>query len=118
MTEDIKNILPDGDDAMDNSKLLHYLNDELNKADSHSVEKQMADDPFINDAVEGLQQFDQKKNMQGYVLELNQQLNQQLRKKHARRNKRRWKEQPWTYYSIILILLLLLICYLVIKKID
>jgi hypothetical protein len=115
MTED-KNILPGGDDAMDNSKLLSYLNDQLSKADSHELEKHMAEDPFVNDAIEGLQQFDKKKDMQGYVQQLNKRLNKQLKKKNARRYKRRWKDQPWIYFSVILILLLAVICYVVIKK--
>jgi hypothetical protein len=118
MSDELRNILPDGDKQPDNSKLLNYLNEQLNKADSHELEKHMAEDSFVNDAVEGLQQFDPKKNMQVYVTKLNKQLRKQLKKKNARRHKRRWKDQPWIYVAIGITLLLLIVCYIVIKKIS
>jgi anti-sigma factor RsiW len=118
MSEELKNILPDGDQHPDNRKLLDYLNDQLNKADSHELEKHMAEDPFINDAVEGLQQFDPKKDMQVYVTALNKQLHKQLKKKTTRRHNRRWKDQPWIYLAIGITLLLLILSYIVIRKLG
>jgi hypothetical protein len=118
MSDELKNILPDGNDQPDNRKLLDYLNDQLSKPDAHELEKQMAEDPFVNDAIEGLQDFDRKKNMQAYVTALNKKLGKQLKKKNARRNKRRWKDQPWVYLAIGITLLLLILCYIVIKKIS
>jgi hypothetical protein len=118
MSEELKNILPNGDDHPDNHKLLGYLNDQLNKADSHELEKHMAEDPFVNDAVEGLQQFDPKKDMQAYVTALNKKLGKQLKKKNARRNKRRWKDQLWIYLAIGITLLLLILSYIVIRKLG
>jgi flagellar biosynthesis/type III secretory pathway M-ring protein FliF/YscJ len=118
MSDDIKNILPGGNDQPDNRKLLDYLNDQLNKTDSHELEKHMAEDPFINDAVEGLQEFNSKKNMQLYVKQLNNELSKQTAKKKKRKDKRKLKDQPWVYLSVIIVLLLLIICYVVIRQLN
>ncbi|MEI9934946.1 MAG: hypothetical protein WDM71_08875 [Ferruginibacter sp.] len=81
MNNKLNNILSNSNDNIDNQKLLDYLNNELNKTDSHELEKNMADDNFVNDAVEGLQEFGSKKNMQAYVAQLNNELNKQIAKK-------------------------------------
>jgi hypothetical protein len=76
----------------------------------------MADDEFINDAVEGLEQFSSKKSMAVSVEQLNRDLQKQLAKKKLRKEKRRLKDQPWIYYAIIILLALIVICYIIIKK--
>ncbi len=116
MNNELNDILSNNNKDIDNRKLLDYLNNELNKTDSHELEKNMAGDNFVNDAVEGLQEFDSGKDMQAYVAQLNKELNKQISRKKKRKGKRRWKDQPWAYLSIVIILLLLVICYIVIKK--
>ena len=81
MTDDLKDILSNSNKDIDNQKLMDYLHQQLNKADSHEIEKNMADDAFVNDAVEGLQNFDSKKDMQAYVTELHHDLQKQLSKR-------------------------------------
>ena len=61
MTDNLKDILSNSNKDIDNQRLMSYLKEQLNKAESHDVEKAMADDAFINDAIEGLQKFDTKK---------------------------------------------------------
>ena len=75
----------------------------------------MADDAFINDAVEGLDTFNNKKDLSLYVEQLNRSLKQQLDKKKKRREKLNLKEQPWIYFAIILLLLLIIISYILVK---
>ena len=58
MNNDLKDILSNSNKDIDNQLLLAYLSDELSKSNTHEVEKTMADDPFMNDAIEGLQQID------------------------------------------------------------
>ena len=116
MTDDLKNILPDNNNEIDNKQLMDYLRNQLNKADVHEVEKNMSDDEFVNDAVEGLQNFDAKKDIQTYVTQLQDDLQKQLSKKKKRKDKRKIKEQPWVYLAIVIILLLLVLCFIVIKK--
>ena len=54
MSDELKNILSNLNKDIEQNKLLDYLNKKLSAADAHELEKQMADDEFMNDAVEGL----------------------------------------------------------------
>ena len=116
MSDELKNILNNSNKDIDNQKLMDYLSQQLSKQDSHELEKMMADDEFINDAVEGLEQFSSKKSMSISVEQLNRDLQKQLAKKKSRKEKRRLKDQPWIYYAIIILLALIIIGYIVIKK--
>jgi hypothetical protein len=101
---------------MDDQRLMDYLNEQLSKQDSHDLERLMADDPFINDAVEGLSQLDNKKDLSGYVEQLNRSLQKQLDKKKKRREKRQLPNQQWTYLAIFVLLLLCIITYVMVKR--
>lgn len=83
---------------------------------SMNWKNQMNDDPFMNDAMEGLQQLENKNNIPFLVQDLNKSLKKQLRKKNKRKNKRAFKEQPWIYLSAIILLTLIVIAYLVIRN--
>ena len=116
MSDDLKNILSNLNNEIEQDKLLDYLNKKLPAAEAHEVEKQMADDEFMNDAVEGLEKFNNKKDLSLYVQQLNHGLQKQLEKKNKRKEKRKLKEQPWVYFAIILLLVMAVVCYVVIKK--
>jgi len=116
MSDDLKDILSNLNHDIEQDKLLDYLNKKLSAPEAHEVEKQMADDEFMNDAVEGLEKFDNKKDLSLYVEQLNRDLKKQLAKKRMRKEKRKLKDQPWLYFAIIILLVLLIICYVVIKK--
>jgi hypothetical protein len=116
MNNDLKDILSNSNKAIDNQKLMDYLMNQLSKVDHHDLEKEMVKDDFLNDAVEGLQKIDNKKNMQAYVEQLNMDLQQQTEKNKKRKEKRRLKDQPYTYLTIFIILLLAIVCFLVIRR--
>ena len=116
MNDELKNILSNLNNEIEQDKLLDYLNKNLPASEAHEVEKQMADDDFMNDAVEGLEKFNNKKDLGLYVQQLNHDLQKQLSKKNKRREKRKLKEQPWVYFAIILLLVMAVICFIVIKK--
>jgi len=116
MTDKLNDILSNSNKNIDNQQLMDYLRNQLNNADKYEVEKTMNDDPFINDAVEGLQKFDVKKDMQTYVTQLHDDLQKQLAKKKKRKDKHRLKEQPWVYLAIVIILLLLILCFIILQK--
>ena len=116
MSEELKNILNNSNKDIDNQKLMDYLSQQLSKQESHDVEMTMANDEFMNDAIEGLEQFSSKKSMSISVEQLNRDLKKQLAKKEKRKEKRKLKDQPWIYYTIILLLALLILCYIIIKK--
>lgn len=116
MSDELKDILNNSNKDIDNQKLMDYLSKKLSAADSYELEKMMADDEFMNDAVEGLEQVSDTKKLGASIEDLNRELQKQVAKKKLRREKRKLKDQPWTYVTIILILLLMIISYLVLKK--
>lgn len=118
MPDELKDILNNSNKDIDNQKLMDYLSKKLSAQESHELEKMMAGDDFMNDAVEGLEQMGNTKKLGASVEELNQQLQKQIAKKKTRREKRKLKDQPWTYVAIILLLILATVCYLVIKKMQ
>ncbi len=118
MNDKLKDILSTLNKEIEQEKLLDYLNKQLPTADAHDVEKQMADDPFVNDAVEGLSSFNDKKSVANYVEQLNYDLQKKLQKKKARKLKRTLKDDPWVYFTIILLLLLCVLGYVLVKKFN
>ena len=116
MNNDLKDILANTNKDIDNQQLMDYLSNQLSKADAHAVEKNMADNEFMNDAIEGLQKMDSKKDLQAYVEELNEGLQKQIVKNKTRKEKRRLKDQPYTYVALVIILILLVICFMIIKR--
>jgi zona occludens toxin (predicted ATPase) len=117
MNNNLKNILSNSNKDIDNQELLSYLSNQLSKTQSHTIEQQMADDEFMNDAVEGLQQISNQKNIPIHLEELYAALQKQVAKKNERK-KRRWKDNPQTYLIILLVILLIMIGFIVIKKIT
>ena len=115
MSNNLKDILSNSNKDIDNQQLLAYLSDQLSKSNMHEVEKTMADDAFMNDAIEGLQQIDSKKNIPIHLEELQASLQKHLAKS-AKRKKRRWQDNPQVYLLTIILIVLILICFVVIKK--
>jgi anti-sigma factor RsiW len=118
MNNDLLNILSNSNKDIDNQQLMDYLSGKLSEKERHEVERSMAGSDLLNDAVEGLQNFDKEKDMQGYVEQLNTSLKKNLQKKRRRREKRRLKDQPWAYLAIILVLLLCFITYFLIRRLQ
>ena len=116
MNNDLKNILSNSNKDIDNQQLMDYLSNRLSKAESHEVEKNMADDDFMNDAVEGLQIMESKKDVQAYVEQLNNDLHKQIDKNKIRKDKLKLKDQTNIYITIIVILVLLIISFVILKK--
>ncbi|MEO6668236.1 MAG: hypothetical protein ABIN36_02095 [Ferruginibacter sp.] len=118
MSDELKDILSNLNKDIEQEKLLQYLNKKLPHAEQHELEKQMNDDEFMNDAVEGLQQLPNKSAIPGYVEQINAELKKQLDKKKKRKEKRKIPNQYWTYISVILLLLLIVIAYVILKIIN
>ena len=116
MSDDLKDILSNLNKDIEQEKLLDYLNKKLSASEAHELEKQMADDEFVNDAVEGLEHFKNKQDLSLLVEKLNRDLKKQTEKKKLKKEKRKLKDQLWFYITLITLLLLVIISYLVIKK--
>ena len=118
MNKDLLNILSNSNKDFDNQKLMDYLSGKLPEQERHEVEKWMADNDFANEAVEGLQGFSGKKNLQAYVDHLNKDLNKYIQQKKERREKRRFRENPWIYLAIVMILAIAILAYIVIRHLQ
>jgi len=117
MNKDLLNILSNSNKDIGNQHLMDYLAGKLSDDEKHEVEKLMADNDFINDAVEGLQKVKDKR-----IITLVEQMNKDLQKKldirKTRKEKRKLRENPWVYLTVILILTIIVITYLMIRKLQ
>lgn len=114
--DDLINILSNSNKDIDNQKLMDYLSGQLSGEEKHELEKQMSDSDLLNDAVEGLEHFKNPKDIGIFVAQLNANLHSQIEKKKLHKRNRTFKDQPWVYLTIVLILSLIIICFIVIKK--
>ena len=74
MKENIKNILTNLSTDIDQEILLQYLQDKLSEEKKHEVEKQLLENEFASDAIEGLQQIKNKKDINIIIDQLNRDL--------------------------------------------
>lgn len=116
MKENLKDILSNLSSEVDQETLLLYLNGKLSEQQKHEVEKQLMKDEFNEDAMEGLQEFKDREQLQYMVEMLNRDLKKKTEKKKKRREKMQFKEQPWIYISVVIIILLIIISYIVVRK--
>ena len=116
MSNDLYNILSNSNKDIDNQKLMDYLSGKLTGDEKHEVEAWMVDNDFNNEAMEGLQQLAGKKNIEGYVDQLNKELHQYIQSKKARRERRKIDNPFWVYATIVFILFILIMAWIVIKR--
>ena len=116
MQDDLLNILSNSNKDIDNQKLMDYLSGKLSQQEQHELEKEMAGSEMMDDAVEGLKEIKDQQAINSYVEQLNKNLQKQLHQKKARRQKRKFRDQPYIYLAIVLILGLIVIAYFIIHK--
>lgn len=116
MPDNLKDILSHLSKDIDQETLLQYLQGQLSDEKKHELEKQIIDNEFADDAVEGLQQIKDKQQIQYMVEMLNRDLKKKLEKKKQRREKLKLKQQPLLSIVILILILLLILCYFVIRK--
>lgn len=113
MNPDLRNILSVSNKEIDNQKLMEYISGNLSPKETHEVEILMADSEFVNDAVEGLQQVDNKTSIGVLVEQLNRDLQKKLEQKKSRKEKKKLKDYSWIYFTIALILILITIAWFI-----
>ena len=116
MSDKLKDILSHLSTEVDQETLLKYLEGRLSEEQKHELEKKMLSSEFTDDAMEGLQEIKNKRNISSLVDQLNRDLHNKLEKKKQRREKLRFKDQPWLFIAIFIILILIIISYVVIHK--
>jgi malate synthase len=116
MNENLKDILSNLSTDVDQETLLLYLQGKLSAEKQHELEMQLLDNDFAADAVEGLQQVDDKQNIDFIVEQLNRDLKKKTARKKATRKKRQLDVDPWLIIFLIFILLLVAISYYIIHR--
>jgi ferric-dicitrate binding protein FerR (iron transport regulator) len=116
MSDNLKDILSHLSTEVDQETLIKYLEGRLSDEQRHEIEKRMLASDFNDDAMEGLQRIKNKQEISSLVEQLNRDLHKKLDKKKKRREKLRFKDQPWLYIAIVIILLLIVLSYVVIHR--
>jgi DNA primase len=116
MSEDLKDILGNLNPDIDQETLLRYLQGKLSAEEQHEVEKQMLTDDFESDALDGLQNFSDKKSITGLVEQLNKELKRKTEKKKRFRQKWQLELNPWTIIAIVLILAMAVIGFILVYR--
>ena len=116
MPDNYKDILSNLSTEIDQETLLLYLQGKLSEEKKHEVEKKLMENDFADEAMEGLQQFKDKEQVNYMVEMLNRDLKKRTEKKKNRRERMKIKDQPWLYVSILILIILLVISYIVIYR--
>ena len=116
MADKLKDILSHLSSEVDQEALLKYLEGRLSDEERHDVEKKMMTSNFNDDAMEGLQEIKNKERITSLVEQLNRDLHKKLEKKKKKREKLRFKDQPWFYIAILILLLLIVLSFIVINR--
>ena len=115
MSDNLKDILSNLNPDIDQEVLMLYLQGKLSAEQQHEVEKQMMDNDFDADALEGLQGFKNKKDINQLVEQLNRDLKKRTEKKKLRRQKLNYQLESWIIIAVVMILILAVIAFLVIR---
>lgn len=116
MSANYKDILSNLSTDVDQETLLLYLQNKLPEDKKHEIEKQLLQNEFTDDAVEGLQDFKDKEQLRYMVDMLNRDLKKKTEKKKQQKEKMKIKDQSWLYISILLLILLIVLAFIVIQK--
>jgi len=116
MQDNLKDILSHLSTDIDQETLLLYLQGKLSAEQQHEVEKQLINDDFETDAVEGLQAVKNQQQLSLIVDQLNRDLKKRTQKKKDYREKLKLENPYWLYLTLIIILLLVVISYFIVRK--
>jgi anti-sigma factor RsiW len=117
MHDNLLNILSDSNKDIDNQKLMDYISGKLSGEQKHEVEKWMADNPLVSEAIEGLQQTSSENSAKA-VEQINKQLRIHLQQRKRKKESRFIPVNMWTYVAIVLILLIIVVAVFVLTLKD
>jgi HEAT repeat protein len=115
MEPNLKDILSRMSPDIDQETLMLYLQGKLSPEAQHELEKQILDNEFAADAIDGLQDFKDKKKLAHVVEQLNNDLKRKTSRKRARRL-RNVQTEPWLLITLVIILLLIVLCYFILFR--
>ena len=110
--EDLNNIW-NAEDELNEDQLLEYVNKKATDEAAYNLERKMADSAFVEDGVEGLQQFSSAEKINAYVQQINQDLHHKLTDKKAKK-KRGIQSLSWEIIAVLVVIILCLLGYAII----
>lgn len=116
MKENLKDILSNLNPDIDQETLLLYLQGKLSAEKQHELEMHLMESDFEGDAVEGLAEMKDKRNLAILVDQLNFELKKKTAKRKRRKEKMQLKPDHNLLIAVIIILLLIVISYFIIQQ--
>ena len=113
---DLTNIW-NAEDELNEDELMDYVNGKSSEQNAHEVEKKMADSSFVDDGVEGLQQFSSSEKINAYAQQINTVLHQKLADKKLKR-KRTAINLSWQIIAVVAIILLCILGFVIIEMMQ
>jgi hypothetical protein len=114
MSSNLKDILSNLNPEVDQEALMKYLQGHLSAEQQHEMEKELMDNDFESDALEGLSTITDKYKIQQVIEQLNYELRKKTKKKKRFKEKLELRLQPWLIITVIVILALVVIGFFVI----
>ncbi|HEY0434498.1 MAG TPA: hypothetical protein VGC95_11530 [Chitinophagaceae bacterium] len=118
MAGNLKDILSNLSPDIDPETLLLYLQNRLSQEQRHELEKKLLESDFGGEAEEGLRAFKDASQLPTVVEQLNRSLKNRLRQRRKLKNRIHLLEQPWIYVAAFVIIVLVVISYIVIRRLQ
>jgi hypothetical protein len=114
MTEETHDMLPEDPGKKLPASLDSHLRTLIPEKDLDYFREQLPA-AFLEDATEGLGHLPDTNQLESVLLQLNQQMHQQLNPKKTHKRRRSAWDPSWTYWAILIILLLTIAGFIVIR---
>lgn len=104
------------DTGLDPNDILRYTSGQMSDAEARQFEAASLEDPFLADALEGIENTADQKRLEQLAYSLNQDLKRRLSNK---RKTKRWigfEAPAWWPWITLILLMLITIAYLFIRK--
>jgi ABC-type bacteriocin/lantibiotic exporter with double-glycine peptidase domain len=119
MDNKLLNILQSKEVPIENQQIIDYLKGDLNNVSQQQFEEQEQDDAMMQDAMEGLNSIQDMARLEMMTREMNQSLQKKLvAQKNKHKETRKWKDQKWLLLAIATVLMIVVICYMVMKVVK
>ncbi len=109
---------PSTNSLLDTQLLLDYLDNKLTPKQSHMVEEWLANSALASEAIEGLMNVSDKRQLKGIVKDLNQSLQISLRKKHRRMHTTYRKTVYWFAISLAVVLCICIVGFVIVRMLH
>lgn len=104
-------------EQIDENYLMAYVDGSLTHEQQHEMETILEEDPFLNDAVEGLSYIDDKEHLKNITAQINLQLKKQIAARRTNRRKHRKIDDHWGWVAVAILLILAVMAWWVIHAV-